>query len=376
MFELFIEARNVATLPAQHAMLEAIIHDDDRALGRLMDEEDHGELLPDVFFVPLMGLMASQASRDIWRVMGQYGYSMKSLVDEEGQTSLGEWAAKFLPLDRLNELMEEGLLDPFVKENGTAKLSVCEHGLLGGSDAHFDFWLDVWKTQYAKEFEKEVRYDTEFSLPRIFNTITGMLMWQKNDAHHTSYPDTFPKKQELERRLDRLVDAMLNARMPSMSLQAQWESVLAAPPSCYHKAGYTQADVFSSIIKRIETPWKDPDFLEKNKQAIQDNEGLLFAFLTCGAPIATQYGRQTLPLNLLNDILADREKEATWDAWLSRAKTDIPLTYEALPQELKNGSTSVGQYFSKHKKQSMQAIEMRLCLPEEKPAKPRACPRL
>lgn len=378
MLDLLIAAEEAANTVAQKAMLEAVIYDDERALARLMDDEDHGELLPDGFYAPLMGIMASHCSRDIWRVMGQYGYSMKSMVgeDENDGTSLGEWVAKFLPCERLKELMDDGLLDPFLGENGKARLSVCEHGLLGGSNAHFDFWLDIWKTQYAQELEREIRRETQFSLPRIFNTITGMLMWEKRGAHTMSYPDTFPQKEELERRLDSVVDAMLNIRMPSMSLQAQWESVLADPPACYHKAGYTQAAVFSSIIKRIENPWKDPDFLEKNKQVIQDNEGLLYAFLTCGAPITTPYGKQKLPVALLEDILSDREKEATWDAWVARAKTDLPLTHEALPQEFKDGTTSVAKYFSKHKKQSMQALEMRLHLPDKTPARARSGRRL
>ena len=376
MLDLLLAADKAAKTSNQHDILHALMEDDERGVRRIMERDNHHEILfEDSFFVPFMGLAAAHGSREVWRTLRDWGYSMQSKIRNEedyergNEQDLGSWVCQFLPLDRLTYLTEWKILLPFGQPSGKSGMTAGEYGMLGGSNEHFDFWLDQWKQSL-----QEKRKTTAPTLPRILETISGMLRWEKEPTANP-YPDNLPSGKELRRRADGIIDVFASIHYgASDNRQEQWVAMVNNPP---RSSKSVPMSVFiDSLSKRTNDPWSDTGLLEK----AMDNQDphFLSALLESGIPLNTPYAAK-LPVQILKWVLDTTESNAgPWHAWCDRARTDHPERLANLPKQLTAAHCNVRSQFVENKakrKATLQAIELALTT-DNATAPKRSGPRL
>lgn len=135
---LFEASRRAETGP-QADLLEAVLTDDHRAVRRLLEEEDHGRLLNDSFFLPLAVILVTQTDPSVLRVMAEHGYSANTKIANQGSqrndVSIGELAISLGSLERHRELVDAGFLAP-------AKWAYS--GMGRADPALFDYWNQLY----------------------------------------------------------------------------------------------------------------------------------------------------------------------------------------------------------------------------------------
>lgn len=376
MLDLLLAADEAAKTANQKMLLEALMENDGRGIQRVMERDSHHDiLLEDSFFTPFMGLMAAHGSREAWRTMKDWGYSMQSELRSEKnplemhRTTLGSWACQFLPPERLSSLIDWKILTPFDCRSGKSQMHAGEYGMLGGSNELFDFWLGQWKEYLANNPHPIGGHK---SLPILLETASGMLRWEKEQ---TDYPEIFPSKDELWRRVDGIVSLIAERYWDNASnKQEQWNAFTKDPIKC--SKAWPVSVFVDSMIKHVDNPWHDPKLLE---DAIKGrNFQLVAGLIRAGIPLDTPYGEK-VPIKILQVILETTEDNAcAWHAWCDRARAEFPQKLASLPHPLTSEHASVRSYFidSKAKRKvKLQAIELLLST-DEPPAPRRSGPRL
>lgn len=362
MLDLLFAAEDAAKSPRQKAILQALLDGNDRDMQRVLEDDGcHGELFEEDFFNPFMGLMAAHGDKHAWRTMEGWGYSMDTELDvtpEDGgltrKEHLGGWACRFLPVERLQELIEEKILYPF---EGGDLLKPGEYGMAAGSPEVFDFFRSQWI-----QHEKDVRRvkgarAPKPHLPDVFSLLNGMRNWQRDTP--SAYPDNFPKGAELERRIDGVADAISEIYYDtSQSPDTVWQSILNDPPA--HKYALAVALFFERAARHVPEPWKDPDIVERMHASQRWNvfEGALRA----GARIDTPFGEK-IPQMLVKDILRGNLENSVWNAFCERAQKDAPHVWNALPERYRKKNTSLARAVKqgqKTEKSEVQALLMHL----------------
>lgn len=168
-------ASNAANTPARLGMLEGLLEGDERQISRTLEEHpEHAELLDDDFFWCYMGLGMMMGSRDFWRAIGDWGYSLNSTVlppepsDESRaltskgvEMTLAQWGIRFLPLDRLQWLEDGGLLNLWEQS------IVALNGMLYNDKSVSDWIQSSWKKEISKGTQEWSRRLPPFELVQI-----------------------------------------------------------------------------------------------------------------------------------------------------------------------------------------------------------------
>jgi hypothetical protein len=372
MLDLLLAADKAARTTNQKLLLEALMEDDGRGIQRVMERESRHEILfEDSFFTPFMGLMAAQGSREAWRTLQDWGYSMQSDIRDKEERfdrnsmTLGGWVCQFLPPERLSSLIEWKVLDPFNSRAGKSRMHAGEYGMLGGNNELFDFWLDKWKQNFKKT---PSRYKT---LPTLMETASGMLRWQED---HSEYPASFPTENELSRRIDGIVDAISDHFYEAPTRKDQWAALIKTPPT--NSKSFPVSVFVGNLAQRVDNPWEDPTILEKAMKGA--NYHFVAALLDAGIPLDTPYAAQ-VPRKILKTILETGEGQAcAWHAWCNRARVEFPQKLASLPASLTRKHANVRSHFTDSKAKNaatLQAIEL-IFATTDAPAPKRAGPRL
>lgn len=250
MLDLLLAADRAATTPERQDLLEGVMQNDDRLVRRAMESTaDHGDLLGDDFFWAFMGLAMNQGSAAVWRVLGDWGYSLQSQVRTPPQdgpssaTTLGCWGATFVPVDRLDWLEKRGWFDPgsTVHEvgNGHARLNAMEVGMLNGTPEHFDHWLVRWRAAQTEVWAKHQRQRggaPRFFVPAVVVTAMGLerLSEQGRKPVQGGEWDT---PAEARRRKDALIETWLSVHCPHVPTDRRLEALSRNPPFALREAG-------------------------------------------------------------------------------------------------------------------------------------------
>ncbi len=242
MLDLLLAADQAAYTPERRDLLDGLLENQDRLLTRTMERsEDHGELLGDDFFWCFMGLAMAQGDRAFWRAMQDWGYSLHSEVKHPDAESyergmeLGVWGATFLPPERLDWLIAEGLMRPkdmtYKVTNGKMIINAMEYAMVQGDAEHFDYWLPHYQQHYLEK--KKTARGNSFFIPEVINLMLGMQMWQREEAPRVPYPEKGMAPNEAQRRIDALMTFVFEQEY-SKAVKGKWLQALAEKPPYAH----------------------------------------------------------------------------------------------------------------------------------------------
>lgn len=317
--------------PDRQDLLMAVADDDVHALTRALENNDaHDQLLADDFFMPFMGICVAMGSASIWKALKSWGYWFDTPIKhpedtESAQMTVGEWAACILDPQRLQELIDDELLDAFSPGSQGIRLTPADRGMLVDRDL-FDFWVVAWEKHVEALIEKRRECGQGMAtptLPKSMDILVGMAHIQRDGkAYHPSWP----KPDDAADRLERFMEAFGRAHYGS-DRQAQWEGLLELPPA--HGKIETVIGLFKHFSSKAPEPFHEgmlERFLGRSKANFMVVQGLLSA----GAPLSTSHPNG-LAWQLLQTIQeGSNEGNGAWQGWLNRARAETPWMIEAL----------------------------------------------
>lgn len=236
---LLKEASNAAHTPERQALLEGLLEGQDRLIQQTLEQaEHHDQLFADDFFWCFMGLAAHVGDRSFWRVIRDWGYSLESEIhfpdpndpspawSGRKGTRLGTWALQTLPLEQVQWLVKNGLMDLW-KHNSEYPLNMGEAGMLVCPNDVFDWLAGQWGEHGASM----PKTSPKKRVPTVLFSLHGFI--EKNER--TKDLKQLKTPEELQRRYDALARSYLAWSVPgAQSLKEQVQGFMANPPPESH----------------------------------------------------------------------------------------------------------------------------------------------
>ena len=347
MLDLLVAADAAADTPERRQLLDGLLEGNEREMRRALESDvDHGELLADDFFYAFLGLAGLHGDWEIWRLLQEYGYSFATEVKpppssnalgaERGAhpMSLAGWLAQFAPIERLKELQEEGLLDPWGPAlrvgNGhkTERLSAAELGMLTGSAAHFQYWMDVWRAHGA--IEQPLCGPLLPVGLRVAVGMNGLSAQNASKAQGSAVcPGHWPEADELMRRTEAMVEAWTQIHYPATDESERWLAMNRRPPS------QKDAQATLDLIVRWQCE-RTPNPFEKavEHHALEEESfPWLQALLAHGVPLSRPTHADPMALAhglaLKQDLAQYPPLLACWKIFVERARKECPAALKA-----------------------------------------------
>ena len=356
MLDLLIAADAAANTPERRQLLDGLLDENDREVARALESGVcHSELLGQDFFWCFMGLAGLHGDRSVWRVLGDYGYSFATEIipplEEESASSspgrpmsLASWLAQFAPLERLKELEESHAIDPWAPDFKVGSglnwnwLSPGEVGMIAGTSAHFDHWLDRWDRREQAQVKAQELFRGQspdrVSVPIALRMIVGMQrLHETPTAEPSSSLGPRPAVEELTRRGEALIQTWLRIHYPAENETARWAALNCAPPFEW-KENVQEALKWIARWQAAQTP--EPFASPVEETALTDkNWYWVRALLAAGVPLSrpNHAFAMGLPHALAVGHACDAEEgngcpEAA-QAFVERARQECPIALDA-----------------------------------------------
>lgn len=353
MLDLVLLAKENATTPERQDLLDGLMEDSESLVMRTMEQSiEHANLLGDDFFAPLMALAATMGSRNFWRAMGNWGYGFHSPLSTETYASntldVGSWAAQFVALDRLDDLLESGLFTPFSNRQPNVGLMAWEIGMMGKEDDRFLFWVDKWSEQVALEYTQAKGCSMMPSIPAVLGVMEQVV------SHGKPPSEAWPSLDVIERRMVTFIDRFIDTHYQAVDGDAQLQAILQTPP--ISRNARLVAKIVARACCRAANPFQGDNLVDRamDRKMYAVAAGLIDG----GAPLFTGTGVKD-PSDFLATMKNTQNKEInlTWRAWLARARAKQPHVIDVLPSYLRREEGDYQQWISQDPDRAKRTVE-------------------
>lgn len=324
-------------------LLDGIIEGDPYTLRSVFENQVNFEtdgIFDDDFFPLLLQLAAINADHKTWSILSEWGFGMESAfytdVKSHQSLSVGEWSCIHLPLERLHQLQNWGVLNPhkeILKQKNSISSSLQmltddQRAMIKGDDEHFEYWFNQWKItesvlanrfidQYLTQSQHNYFVKRQIPVPVFMEALAQQKQYaeKKLNKNFDHYPDYLPNIHKLTERSHLLMEQYyyhwwLNPK-PNVL-----EQISQSPPHgneifLHDFAAWAVSVTPNAFVKPVELDAVRQGYFEWVRALLQNK-----------APLFREENNR--PLELVENLLQHENALDALKVWLKRADKENP----------------------------------------------------